>query len=215
MINRDYILRMIEQLSRVLAKVLLMKQAKDFSQAAEEIKKAGKQLLGLNADAMELLADRDLIHLWTVNGEVDAGKCALASQLFKTQGDICRDVGDVDGMSRLYEKALSLVVEAINDLREDVPREIVETFEQLASDVDITALPVEFKKRIFHCWGTIGRYGKAEDVLFDIVKENCGYVNEGKRFYQQILKRSDQELENGNLPRQEILQSLSELDRIR
>jgi hypothetical protein len=215
MINRDYIMRMIEQLSQVVAKVLLLKEANLHLEALEEINNAGKALLGLNAKAMEQLSDRELLMLWTVGGELDAGKCSLAAGLFKTEGEILDHRGESGKASASFRKGLSLIVETICSLKEGIPSEIKETFRILLEQADIASMPLDFQKKVFRAHGFVGNFAKAEDILFGIVREDRTFVGEGKKFYQQLLKRTDSELDEGNLPRDEVVKSLAELDQIR
>lgn len=215
MINRDYIMRMIEQLSRVVAKVLFLKESNQHLEAVDEVRKAGKMLLGLNAEAMDKLSDRELIMLWTVGGELDAGKCSLAAGLFKTEGEILKEQGEYERASSAFGKGLSLSAETICSLKEDIPSEIKETFSSLLQHVDLDTLPINLHKKVFRALGFTGNFAKAEDILFGIVHEDRTFVEEGKRFYQQLLKRTDKELNDGNLPRDEVVKSLAELNHIR
>ena len=215
MINRDYIMRMIEQLGRVVAKVLLLRESNQHLEAVDEIRKAGKLLLGLNAEAMDKLSDRELIMLWTVGGELDAGKCSLAAGLFKTEGEILEHRGDTAKASASFVKGLSLIVETICSLKEDIPSEIKGTFSSLLQQFDSDSLSLDMRKKAFRALVFIGNFAKAEDILFGIVHEDRTFVEEGKRFYGQLLKRTDKELNDGNLPRDEVVKSLAELDNIR
>lgn len=215
MINRDYILRMIEQLSRFLAKALLMRDGKEYLEAVNEVKKAGKMFLGLNPEAMDALSDRDLIRLWSVGTDLDAEKCALAAQIFKAEGEIYEAQGDFDKASESYLKSFSLLVKTINFLKEKIPSELIVSIEFLTQHLDVTSIPIALQHKLFTTYAIIGRFSKAEDLLFDMIQEDPSFSEEGKRFYQQLLKRTDEELEKGNLPRSEVLESLAELTKAR
>jgi hypothetical protein len=212
-INRDYILRMIEQLSRFLANALLKKDAKEYTGAVTEIKKAGKMFLGLGPEAMDSLSDNDLIHLWRVAHDLDAEKCALAAQIFKAEGEVYEDEGDNDKAVASYLKSLSLLTETINFLKEKIPGELITSVDFLANRLDLNSLPFSIQQKLFATYGTIGRFAKAEDLLFEMVNEDALFVDEGRKFYQQLLKRSDEELEKGNLPRSEVLEGLAQLNK--
>lgn len=214
MINRDYILRMIEQLSRFLAKVMLMKDAKEYREAVGEIKKAGKMFLGLNPEAMEALSHHDLIRLWSVGNDLDAEKCALAAQIFRAEGEIYEHQGDTEKAFANYQKSLGFLTDTINFLKEKIPSELVASMDFLAQHTDMSTLPITLQHKLFTTYGVVGRYAKAEDLLFDIVREDPSFVEDGKRFYERLLKRTDQELEEGNLPREEVVQSLAELNKM-
>ena len=213
MINRDYILRMIEQLSRFLAKALLMKEGKEYLEAVTEVKKAGKMFLGLSPEAMDALSDKDLIQLWRVAKDLDAEKCALAAQIFKAEGEVYEDQGDNEKAVTSYLKSLSLLTETINFLKEKIPSELIATVDFLAEHLDFTSLPFSLQQKVFTTYAIIGRFAKAEDLLFEMVKEDASFAGEGRRFYEQLLKRSDEDLEKGNLPRAEVLESLAQLNK--
>lgn len=214
MINRDYILRMIEQLARFLQRALLMKEAKEYAESITEIKKAGKIFLGLSLEAMDALSDRDLIRLWRVGDDLDAEKCALASQIFRAEGEVYEHQGDTEKAFASYAKSLSLATETINFLKEKIPSELISTVDFLAGRIESDNLPMPLQKKVFTTYATVGKFSKAEDLLFDIVKEDPSFVQDGKQFYQRLLKRTDDELNSGNLPRDEVMESLDQLNKM-
>ena len=213
MINRDYILRMIEQLARFLSGALLLKDSKKYSESIAEVKKAGKMFLGLNPEAMDALSDKDLIRLWRVAQDLDAEKCALAAQIFKAEGEIYEDQDEQQKAVASYFKSLSLLTETINFLKEKIPSELIASVDFLAERLDVALLPVSLQQKLFTTYGTIGRFAKAEDLLFEMIEEDPAFAHEGKQFYEQLLKRSDEELEKGSLSRAEVLESLAQLNK--
>ena len=202
---------MIEQLARALAKVLLQKDAGEYHEAISEIHKAGKLFLGLGPEAMEVLTDRELLRLWSVGGDLDAEKCALAAQIFRTEGEVYEHQGNLERASKSYEKSLGLLTHTITFLREKIPSELVASLEFLAGHLDVGSLPMELQQRLFASYSTLGKFAKAEDLLFEIVERDPSFIPEGMRFYEGLLKRNDDELVKGNLPRDEVAESLSEL----
>jgi tetratricopeptide (TPR) repeat protein len=204
---------MIEQLSRFLTNALLKKDAKEYLGAVTEIKKAGKMFLGLGPEAMDSLSDSDLIHLWRVAHDLDAEKCALAAQIFKAEGEIYEDEGNDDKAVASYLKSLSLLTETINFLKEKIPVELITSVDFLADHLDIATLPFPLQQKLFTTYATIGRFAKAEDLLYEMVNEDASFADEGRKFYRQLLKRSDRELEQGNLPRTEVVEGLAKLNK--
>jgi hypothetical protein len=57
MIERDYIMRMISQLTRSLARVLLHRHAHEFPLARKELQSAYKSLLGLTPSLLHQFSD--------------------------------------------------------------------------------------------------------------------------------------------------------------
>jgi len=59
----------------------------------------------------------------------------------------------------------------------------------------------------------MGRYAKAENALYAILDSHAGFADEGRRFYERLLTKSDEQLAAGNLPREEVLEGMSNLHR--
>jgi tetratricopeptide (TPR) repeat protein len=190
-----------------------MKEAKEYRESVAEIKKAGKMFLGLNPEAMDMLSDRDLLQLWRLGEDLDAERCALAAQIFKAEGEIYEDQGDLEKAGASFEKSLSLLTETINFLKEKIPGELISSVDFLTTHIDVDSIPTALQEKLFTTYGTIGRFSKAEDLLFDIIEADPSFITQGKQFYERLLKRTDDELVNGNLPREEVLEGLAQLNR--
>jgi len=66
-------------------------------------------------------------------------------------------------------------------------------------------------EKVFRYYERMGRYDRAEDVLYEILEVKPEFSNEGVQFYERLLKRSDEELVKGNLPRDEVLEGMQEM----
>lgn len=113
MLHRDYIMRMIEQLNKVLAKILLNKDLKQYDDAILEIQKSGEKFLGFNWKMIEQLSDQDIVDLLKIGGELNIGKTIAAASLIKEEADILEALGKKDESWRAYLKAFSLFVEIL------------------------------------------------------------------------------------------------------
>ena len=69
MILQDYIMRMIAQLVKVLAKILFNKETGDFRAADKEIESAFLNITGLDYFLLKTLSDTDIISLLNVSKE--------------------------------------------------------------------------------------------------------------------------------------------------
>lgn len=61
-----------------------------------------------------------------------------------------------------------------------------------------------------------GKYNEAENILFEELNKNPSddLVNIGKKFYNVLLSKNDEELIRGNFSRQEVLQGLKDMKKI-
>ena len=80
-----------------------------------------------------------------------------------------------------------------------------------------TNIKKELGISLFKYYKIIGMYAKAEDVLFSLMDKkediDCGSLkNKGIEFYKDLLNKSDDELQNGNLPRNEVEDSMREFN---
>lgn len=64
---------------------------------------------------------------------------------------------------------------------------------------------------LFQFYELTNQYGKAEDVLFEIIHEDPEYVTKGILFYERLLQKNDDELLLGNLPRPEVEEAYDDL----
>lgn len=108
MIERDYIMRMIAQLSAVIARILFAKNAQNYAEALQLAQNAYDQLLGLNG---ELVNQMDAATLALLLGEKEKIK-ALAT-LLREEGEILHVQGNPADGNAKYEKALALFQEAL------------------------------------------------------------------------------------------------------
>ncbi len=113
MIHRDYIMRMIEQLNKVLAKILFNKELKQYDDAILEIQKSGEKFLGFNWKMIDQLSDADIISLLKIGGELNVGKTIVTASLLKEEAEILELLGKEDESWRAYLKSFSLYVEIL------------------------------------------------------------------------------------------------------
>ena len=63
MIERDYLMRMIQMLAQVLARILFLKNKREYPESIAEIQKASKKILGIEIDVLGRLSDVQMIDL--------------------------------------------------------------------------------------------------------------------------------------------------------
>src|SRR6266699_3131580 len=108
MMQKDYILRMIQQLSRVLIHVLHLREVKDYDGALTYIDDVFKQALGFSSDLINSVPDETLLAMLTSFDVLDIEKCFLVANLLKAEGDIYVDQGDFDTSYYRYLRSLYL-----------------------------------------------------------------------------------------------------------
>lgn len=211
MIERDYIMRMIDLLAKVLARVIFLKKSLDFPKAADELASACRNLLGLDRDVIRIMDDDNLISLLSTDESMIGSKCYVLGMLLREEAGLSIVQGRLEEAVSLNVKALYLLTEAY--IRAD--GEIVPThpaaIDEVLTDLHGTPLPTKTLKHLILVFEKTGRFDKAEDLLFDLVDRDPDAIAAGLEFYQRLLQKDDGALERGNLPRSEIKEAIQEL----
>lgn len=215
MFQRDYILRLVEQLAKTIGAVFTLKKAKRFDEAELAIAEAAKNLVGIDVTTLLALPVEQIVTLFSPSGSLDAGKCLVVAELLYEHGDLKHLRGDEETAYHTRIRALSLLLEVSG--RESFeripdPEHYLGRIATLREAFSAYApVPAVQKKLIFHFERT-GNYADAEDLLFELVDAGQDdVIADGIELYQRLLMKSDDELERGKLPREEVEDGLAQL----
>ncbi|MEJ2355215.1 MAG: DUF6483 family protein [candidate division WOR-3 bacterium] len=108
MITRDYLMRLIEQFTESISKILKLKKEKDCKKALEVIDKTYNELFGFNSLFINSYGTEDLISIVSTDGVPDINKCIIIATLLKEEGEIyeARNRKDISRMR--YLKSLDI-----------------------------------------------------------------------------------------------------------
>jgi len=213
--HRDYILRLVEQLAQTVGAVLTLKKARRFEEAELAISEAARNLVGLDVKTLLALPVEQIVTLFSPSGILDAGKCIVVAEILYEHSEIKSLRGEQDLAYDARIRALSLLLEVSGrESLERIPdaqrylRQIESLTEALS---DYPPVPAVQQRLVFH-HERQGDFADAEDVLFELV--DAGHediVPAGIELYQRLLAKSDDELEHGRLPREEVEDGLAQL----
>jgi hypothetical protein len=213
MIEQDYVMRLISMLTTMLARILFFKQKKEFPQALLEIQNTGKTLVGIDRSLIIALSAPQLMDLFGSDVTVALPKSYVLGILLKEEADIRLLVGEQDESDQLYLKSLYLLIDTLLKAGEPMEPRHTQLADDLLHILNGCALPEELLKKILHYQEYRGRYDRAEDTLYDILALNPDFVQEGLQFYRRLLVKSDDDLEAGKFPRNEVREGIAELER--
>ena len=211
MITRDYFLRMIHQLAQVIAKVLKLTEVKQYNDALEEIQLSSKQLLGMDLRLLTSLSDTEFIRLLSLGERFEVEKCVVTAKLLRLIGEVREGQVDDIGKYHSYTTSLSLLLELLFRESETLPKEYFDEIDVLISKLSSYDLSSDLLRKLFRFYGIVRRYDAAENVVFDLVERDSGFGAEGVKFFERLRTKSDEELEEGNLPRNEVEAGIAEL----
>ena len=206
---------MINQLAYVLASVLRLMKLKQYDEAAEEVQTSSKQLLGMDLRLLTTLSDTEFVRLLSLGDRFDVEKCVVIGELLKILGDVRHEQGREEEGVRMRLTALSMFLELARQDAGTLPREYYDSVESILMTLRPVEITARLKGKLFGYYELLGRFDKAENMLFEIIEEDDSFVEEGMKFYERLRTKSDEELEHGNLPRSEIEASVQDLVRRR
>lgn len=216
MFQRDYILRMIEQLSQVMARLLLLKTMEERQEALLLLEEFYGKLRLPQARLLLRMSDPELLALISTNGQPDLDKAVGLGLLLKEEGRLYEAMEQFGESSERFRKALYLFLSA-ERLGADMPgtdcrRLIDETRELLR----LYAIPEHTLLMLMDYYASAGRFALAEDALFELLEQDVSYAGReaGERFYRMLQELSDQSLEEGRLPRHELEQGRTDMLRL-
>jgi len=168
-------------------------------------------LFGMDWDRVQQFSVAQMMELFGSDLSVAVPKAYMVAVLLKEEAEIRGLMSGEEVSIPLYEKSLDLLLETYLQFNEPVEERHQEFTDDVLERIRRRPLPVELLQKIFVYEELVGRFANAEDVLFRILDVRPEFVEEGIHFYERLLKRSRDELAAGGLPREEVLDGLSEL----
>jgi len=108
MYQRDYLLRIIEQLTAVLIRVVLHKEVKNYAKALIEIELAYQTLLRVDPSRVRTMTADELIDWLHSEGRFDVEKSLIIAELLREEAEIRElDGGFNDSIFALLLKSFS------------------------------------------------------------------------------------------------------------
>jgi len=117
MLQKDYILRVAEDVGRALAQIIYHKEIRDYQGALSLIDELFKQSMGMGSSFIHAVYEETLLSMFILLGILDLEKALIVATLLKTEGNIYKDQGNADAAYYSYLKSLNLFLEIL--LRDD------------------------------------------------------------------------------------------------
>jgi len=113
MTQKDYILRIAEDVGRALAQIIYHKEIQDYQGALSLIDELFKQTVGAGSGFIHVISEETLLAMLTLLGVLNVEKALLVATLFKAEGDIYEDQGSPEAAYGSYFKSLNLFLEIL------------------------------------------------------------------------------------------------------
>jgi tetratricopeptide (TPR) repeat protein len=209
--QRDYLMRQIEMVGVVLARILRIARDGRPGEALGLFEEAYQPLLGVSARVVSTLSDEQLLSLLTSGSMPDLRRVATVLELLKVEADLHEQTGSHAAAAARYRRALALAgfLAARSEALLDAA-----IAADLAGRAAAMELPAAQRLQLARVLEAVGRYADAEDALFEAIDADpgdAGPVEAAIAFCQRLLALDPERLTAGGLPVDEVKASLAEL----
>lgn len=215
MIKNDYSKKIAEEFTSLIKKIKELN--KNNENPFTEIDGAYKKFLGISSSFANSIATLDLIKILRTNNIPDGNKLTIAAKLLLEEGKTCEKNDDITNAFYKYERAFSLMYVVFYNNFECVLNEYEQIGEEITSLLTEYELDERTTFKVFNYYNITGNYAKADEYIFELINnfsDKDKYKNEAINFYNSLLTKNDEELEKGNLSREEAKEALKEIKNI-
>lgn len=207
MIRQDYLMRLAQRLAQALAQALFHKGRQEYDRAEAAINVALSECFGLETGRLPDLDE--LLNDCAAAGEATPENFIRLADLFREKGEIQRLRDDTTGAAQSDALALGLFLELLQT--SVVSFELIQKTEALIERTAGMRLPAAVLRRLLSYYEARGLLARAEDVLYEWLDTKDPAAPEGGlTFYERLSSKSDDELNDGGLPRAEVEQGRAE-----
>jgi len=210
-------MRMIEQLVRVLAKILFNVETGDYRTAFKEIDSALTGITGLDYNFLSALSDKDIISLIKISedNEMTGVKCFVVGKLLKERAG-AKEIENKNNseVNNEYKKALSLYLEGLLSNKNSIElfADYFTDIEKIVEKIEDDEISPGIRFKLFKFYALACKFDKAENELFNLKKLNyIDIENEGINFYKRLEILSDEDLKKGNFSKEEVKKGLNDV----
>jgi hypothetical protein len=209
MVQKDYIVRIIEQLAAFLWTIAFNKKIKNYDFALEKIEEAYNRLLNLDSNKIKNLKVNEIIENYTYKNILNKDNVEIIANLLFEEVDIMEEINGLNKISlEYYQKSFVLFCLLVNEVNIQKYEKINDIINKL-KNYEVTN---ETKYKMYEYYERRVLYGKVEDKLYELKENSCLNIkNEIKAFYKRVLEKDDETLEKGDLPRSEVIEEINKL----
>lgn len=215
--QNDYVLRIIEQITAAIGKIVFLKNTKGKEEALREMDMLSFERFGLDINEIEKISYEDILNLLLEKSSHFNEDSKLIAELLNIKGDIYLKDKNITDAYNCYLKSLNIYIylniKGYDMIIFDENKKIEEIIEKI-DDYDI---PLETEVMIFKYRFNNGSYSKAENTLFSLLEKhnNDELLKMGFDFYNELRKKTEEELKLGDFTFQKIDQGIEDLNKLK
>ncbi|MCB9765952.1 MAG: hypothetical protein H6739_39625 [Alphaproteobacteria bacterium] len=212
MIRDDFVLRLIRQAARSVARALGLARQQEQPEAFATLEDAARGQVGLALSVADVLPADQVLALLSGTEGLDVGRAAAFAALLGARATIAQDQGDLERFRISGVRALELWAGAVEAGLPTDDTDVGARMDALAQALGPAQLAPQVLAALATYAARQGRLADAEDWL-GVMLDRCqpGAVEQARAFYGRLLSRPEAELEAGGLTRDEVRQGLASL----
>lgn len=211
MFQRDYFMRMIEQMTEAVGQILNLKRQHKREEALLVIDDLLDKRFRLSSKLIRTLSDEDLMKVMTTNGLVETDHLQAIAILMKQESELYDELGREEESFIAAVKSLHLFMRLSIMGAEPTIVEPREQVDELLEQLLPYELSLPTKRLLAEWYEAEGRFALVENVIHELLEDDVLSLTEAAEVYERMLHQSDERLQAGGLPRDEIEQGLTAL----
>lgn len=187
----------------------------NLEEAKEKINKQLRRLVGLDMGTVDVFSFDSIAGLISKEMQYNAEKFIAFGSLMKLKGLISDKENNQNEKLQYYEKSLEGFYKAYTE-DDELTTKYLDEAAEVADELSNYELSLDIDKKSLKIYEYSKKFDKAEDTLFYMLRktDNDGSVIlEGMKFYNRLKEVDHDELNEGNLPIEEVEDGISELER--
>jgi hypothetical protein len=214
MLKSGYTKKLIEQFEAALREISDLKIENKPEEALDVIQNAFSSMFRLNSMFFDSVPIENLLDILKVNGVIERDKAIIISKLLEEEAEIYEKMDKLNEGFYIYVKSLNLFLEAFLCDREAELTSYLADIDIIFNKVSDYKLPNGVLIDLIKYFEQKGLYDSGEDMVYEFLDNthnSSEAIETGIDFYRNLQNKSDEELENGNLPREEVEDALLKL----
>lgn len=135
MFRKDYVMRMIEEFVRVLAKIVLLKETKNYTDAKTELDGLSRLVTGFGLEHLKSLGPEGMNYVFSNNKESHAEKLFCSAKMLKEEGLMLEAQNVIEDSSECFFISKELF-RMVSVMELDEKQEALSEFEELNKKLD-------------------------------------------------------------------------------
>ncbi|GCE25327.1 hypothetical protein KDA_08110 [Dictyobacter alpinus] len=213
MINKDYILRLAEQIGYELSIVLRLRKRNLHEDELLAIDNLLLKYTGMTSRFINSLSDETLLQSLSPLGKLNVESSLWIASLLKEEGEAYSALNNSRESYYRYTKSLFILLEILHQEHVAFDSDLYEDAANLIAKLADYELPAHLEQKLFRYYEQKGMYAQAENILFDYLEHHPapGMIEAGRAFYGRLQEKSSTDLELGNFSQEEIHEGIEQL----